>query len=78
MRKLAEEYSADIIGQQLIDQLPWGHIITLIYSVSNKQERSFYIKETIKNSWSRNILSTQIEANLFERQGKSLNIDFIF
>lgn len=30
MRKLAEEYETDEIGQQAIDQLPWGHIVTLI------------------------------------------------
>lgn len=33
MRKFAEEYTTDEIGQQLVDQLPWGHLITLIYSI---------------------------------------------
>lgn len=65
MRKFAEEYSLEAIGQQAVDQLPWGHIITLIYAVSDKNERCFYIDETIKNGWSRNILSMQIETNLF-------------
>lgn len=72
MRKFAEEYSLDEISQQAVDQLPWGHIITLIYTVLDKTERHFYIKETIKNCWSRNILSMQIETNLFKRQGKAV------
>jgi predicted nuclease of restriction endonuclease-like (RecB) superfamily len=57
MRRFAEEYSFDEIGQQAIDQLPWGHIITLIYDIANKTERTFYINGTIQNGWSRNILS---------------------
>ena len=42
MRKFAEEYKADEIGQQAVDQIPWGHIVTLIYAISNKNERHFY------------------------------------
>ncbi|MEI7493118.1 MAG: PDDEXK nuclease domain-containing protein [Alphaproteobacteria bacterium] len=72
MRRFAEEYSFDEIGQQAIDQLPWGHIITLIYDIANKTERTFYINGTIQNGWSRNILSMQIETDLFKRQGKSI------
>lgn len=72
MRKLAVEYSIDEIGQQAVDQLPWGHIIILIYSISNKTERHFYIQEALQNRWSRNALSIQIETNLFKRQGKAI------
>jgi len=72
MRKFAEEYTEEEIGQQLIDQLPWGHIVTLIYGVIDRQTRMFYINETIANSWSRNILSIQIETNLYKRQGKAI------
>lgn len=72
MRKFAEEYQVDEIGQQAVDQIPWGHIVTLIYAISNKSERQFYIKETRQNGWSRNILSMQIETNLFKRQGNAL------
>lgn len=57
MRKFAEEYKLDEIGQQAVDQMPWGHIVTLIYAISNKDKRYFYIQETLKNGWSRNVLS---------------------
>lgn len=45
MRRFAEEYSLDEIGQQAIDQLPWGHNITLMYEVPDKKEREFYFKK---------------------------------
>jgi len=69
MKRFAEEYGSDVIGQQAIDQLPWGHII---YEVADKTERAFYINGTIQNGWSRNILSMQIETNLYKRQGQSI------
>ncbi len=72
MRKFAEEYNADEIGQQLVDQLPWSHVVVLIYGLSNKIERQFYIKESLENGWSRNILSMQIETNLFKRQSNAV------
>lgn len=72
MRKFAEEYKVDEIGQQAVDQLPWGHIVVLIYAVSSKNERQFYTQKTLLNGWSRNTLSMQIETNLFKRQGKAV------
>lgn len=72
MRKFSEEYNLDEIGQQAVDQLPWGHIVTLIYAVSDKTERHFYIDGIIQNGWSRNVLSMQIETNLFKRQGNAI------
>jgi predicted nuclease of restriction endonuclease-like (RecB) superfamily len=72
MRKFAEEYKTDEISQQGVDQIPWGHIVTLIYAISSGNERQFYIQGTLKNGWSRNILSMQIETNLFKRQGNAI------
>lgn len=72
MRKFAEEYTQDEIGQQAVDQLPWGHIVTLMYSSLDKQQRTFYIGKTIENGWSRNILSMQIESKLHLRQGQAI------
>lgn len=72
MRKFSQEYSLGEIGQQAVDQIPWGHIVTLIYTISDKAERRFYIQKTMQNGWSRNILSMQIETNLFKRQGNAV------
>jgi predicted nuclease of restriction endonuclease-like (RecB) superfamily len=73
MKKFAEIYTSEVIGQQAVDQLPWGHIIIIMYAAKSHQERSFYIQKTIKNGWSRNVLSMQIESNLYKRQGEGVN-----
>jgi predicted nuclease of restriction endonuclease-like (RecB) superfamily len=71
------------IGQQLVDQLqnsekqlfkqiPWGHNILIITKTNSIEEAQFYIKETITNNWSRDVLGLQIKTELFKRQGKSI------
>lgn len=72
MRKFASEYPDSHFVQQLVAQLPWGHIVTIMYSTADEDERMFYINETRINGWSRNILSMQIETNLFKRQGNAV------
>ena len=47
--------------QQAVAQLPWGHIVKIMYSVSDEDERMLYINEARTNGWSRNILSMQDE-----------------
>jgi predicted nuclease of restriction endonuclease-like (RecB) superfamily len=72
MRRFAEEYSLDEIGQQAIDQLPWGHNIILMYQVPDKKERAFYIQKAREYGWSRSLLSMQIESSLYKREGKAV------
>jgi predicted nuclease of restriction endonuclease-like (RecB) superfamily len=72
MKRFAEEYSFDEMSQQLVDQLPWGHNILLMYDIKDKEERQFYIKKLIEHGWSRDILSMQIETNLYQREGKAI------
>ena len=49
MRKFAERFSQTEIGQQSVDQIPWGHIILLMYSGLDKEQINFYVNQTIKN-----------------------------
>jgi len=58
--------------QQLIIQLPWGHNILLIQKIKETNERLWYMQQTIKNGWSRNILALQIDGNAYARQGKAV------
>ncbi len=58
--------------QQLVAQIPWGHNIKIISKSKNIEEAVFYLKETIENNWSRDVLDMQIESNLYERQGKAI------
>lgn len=72
MRKFAEEYSQDEIGQQPVDQLPWGHIVLLMYSGLDKEQTNFYINQSVEKGWSRNTLSMQIETKLHTRAGAAV------
>jgi predicted nuclease of restriction endonuclease-like (RecB) superfamily len=73
MRTFAEAYPDAQIVQQLVAQIPWGHILHILQTVKNPAEREFYIRQTIANGWSRAVLVHQIESGLFSRQGKALN-----
>lgn len=72
MRKFAEEYSDAKFVQEVLAQLTWYHNLTLLDKVPNKQDRLFYIKKTIEYGWSRNLMVTQIEKKLHERQGQAI------
>ena len=67
MRQLADEFSYDEIMQQPAAQIPWGHIVTIMYKCSTKESRLWYIQKTYKNSWSRSSLIKQIKAKAYER-----------
>jgi predicted nuclease of restriction endonuclease-like (RecB) superfamily len=56
-----------------IYQLPWAHHLLLLDKLKLPADRLFYIRKTVENGWSRNILAVQIESKLHERQGKALN-----
>ncbi len=72
MRKFASEYTNEEISQQLVDQLPWGHITVLLYRLDSKEERGFYICQIINNTWSRKKLQDQIGKSLHLRQAKAV------
>jgi len=68
MRALAEAYPEKQIVQQLVAQIPWGHNLRILDCIKNRAERLWYIRETVKNGWSRNVLVHQIENTLYQRQ----------
>ncbi|HMS42529.1 MAG TPA: PDDEXK nuclease domain-containing protein [Pyrinomonadaceae bacterium] len=57
----------------LLFQIPWGHHVLIMQKIKDVSEAIFYVKETIKNNWSRAVLVHQIESNLYERQGKAVS-----
>jgi len=69
MRIFAKEYPEFGKSPQTVDQLPWGHIATLLHKIKNSWQREWYAREVIANGWSRTVLELQIESNLFDRQG---------
>jgi predicted nuclease of restriction endonuclease-like (RecB) superfamily len=72
MRAFAEAYPDELIVQQLVAQIPWGHNVRILDQVKTPAERLWYAQQTIENGWSRNVLVHQIESNLYARQGKAL------
>ena len=73
MRKFAEEYPDRQFVQQVVAQLPWGHVIFLMDRVPHKENRLFYLKAAIEYGWSRSTMVHQIEQKLHERQGKAVS-----
>jgi len=76
MKKWYEFYSGSAIEtekvQQLVGQIPWGHNVAIISKTHSKKEALFYCGKTIENNWSRSVLTHQIEAGLYARQGKAI------
>ena len=79
--QLGAKNGSNEIGQQLADQLendifltPWGHHMLLIDKFFKEPQKAlFYVHQTVKNGWSRNVLHNFIDSSLYERQGKALS-----
>lgn len=68
MRKFAEEYPDFEFVQEVLAQITWYHNIILMDKIVNIEERKWYIKETVQNGWSSNMLKMQINGKVYERQ----------
>jgi predicted nuclease of restriction endonuclease-like (RecB) superfamily len=49
-------------------QIPWRHNQALLDKLKNLEQRLWYAQKSFENGWSRDILVTQIETNLYTRQ----------
>jgi len=54
-------------------QITWYHHISLLTKVEDVKEKAFYIVETAKNGWSRDVMMLQIKSDLYNRSGKAIN-----
>jgi predicted nuclease of restriction endonuclease-like (RecB) superfamily len=70
---LQKKYPEFIFVQQTAAQIPWYHNCLIMDKISDRNERYWYIKKTIENGWSRNVLAMQIDTNLYMREGKSIH-----
>lgn len=62
----------ETVIENVIAQIPWGHIIVIITKIKNVEEALFYIQKTKENNWSRDVLALQIKSNLFQRNGSAI------
>lgn len=70
---LISEQVGEEIRQHPVAKIPWGHIKVIITKIKNRKEASFYILQTIANSWSRDTLALQIKTDLYKRNGKAIS-----
>ena len=68
MAKFAETYPDEQFVQQVVAQIPWGQNIVLLDKVADDAIRRWYTEKTLENGWSRNVLTHQIESDLYTRQ----------
>jgi predicted nuclease of restriction endonuclease-like (RecB) superfamily len=72
MRKFAGAWRDMAIVQELLAQITWYHHIALLDKLKDRAEREWYIRETIRHGWSRNVLVHQIDSGLMNRAGASV------
>ncbi|MCR5647752.1 MAG: PDDEXK nuclease domain-containing protein [Acholeplasmatales bacterium] len=68
MSQFAKEFEENEIRQQVVAQIPWGTLVTVIIPKSKSHEEMlWYINATHKNGWSRAMVLNQIEMKAYER-----------
>ncbi|MBI5656953.1 MAG: DUF1016 domain-containing protein, partial [Geobacter sp.] len=67
MRRLYEEYCDDPNMRQLVAEIPWGQNLLILNMVKDTTARSYYLRMTADQGWSRNVLSNQIKGQAYER-----------
>ena len=68
MTKFSSEFTEKEIMQQVVAQIPWGTLITVIMAKSKSHEEMlWYINQTHKNGWSRSMVLNQIAMKAYER-----------
>ena len=74
------EQNEIVITQQLVEQMqkdifsiPWGHHTRIIDKFKEQPEKAlFFVRQTVENGWSRDMLLNFMGTDLYERQGKAL------
>ncbi|GBR75909.1 hypothetical protein NO2_0537 [Candidatus Termititenax persephonae] len=68
MTKFADTYQNLEILQQVLQNLPWRHNISLMDRLEDTKQRGWYAVQALENGWSSSVLDMQIDSNLYERQ----------
>lgn len=71
----SSEVVPQAVGQleEMLFSIPWGHHRYLIDKYGNEPAKAFfYVKKTIQEGWSRDVLLNFMDTGLYEREGKAL------
>lgn len=66
--QIAAQLSASILWS-----LPWYHHVVLMGKVKDLDARLWYMRQTLANGWSRNVLLSMIQSQAYRRQGQALS-----
>lgn len=59
--------------EEMLFSIPWGHHRYLIDRYSTEPAKAFfYVKKTMQEGWSRDVLLNFMDSGLYEREGKAL------
>lgn len=59
--------------EEMLFSIPWGHHRYLMDRYSKEPEKAlFYVKKTLEEGWSRDVLLNVMDTDLYEREGKAL------
>lgn len=59
------------LQESRVFNISWSHHTLLLDKISNQEERSWYIEQSVVNGWSVRVLNYQISTDLYHRQAKS-------
>lgn len=74
-KQAATQLGNHVISSQTLAklvQIPWWHNVVIISKCKEVTEALYYVQKTLENSWSRNVLTHQIESGLYQREGKAV------
>ncbi len=71
MRTFAGAYPDAEIAQQLLRDVPWGHLTHLLDRVPDPEARAWYAGEAIAQGWSRSLLLHHVTGDLYRRHGRA-------
>lgn len=64
----------DDLGQEIIFLIPWGHQVRILGKCRNNTDKAlFFVKKTLENNWSRDVLLNFLDTDLYERHGKAIS-----
>jgi predicted nuclease of restriction endonuclease-like (RecB) superfamily len=75
MRQFYLSYKDNKNLQQLVGEIPWGSNIVIFTKCKDMKQREYYIKNTIKFSWNRNVLTHHIQTKRFQRDASTKKLN---
>ena len=66
--------AAEDFNKSMLFSIPWDHHRRIIDRCKDNVEKAiFFVKKTLQNNWSRNVLLNWLDTDLYEREGKAIS-----